>query len=46
MHGLALRVVEHLAVEGEVAHVAHAARVAVFLELLCEQVELVYDAIL
>ena len=46
MHGLALRVVEHLAVEGEVAHVAYAARVAVFLELLCEQVELVYDAIL
>ena len=46
MHGLALRVVEHLAVEGEVAYVAHAARVAVFLELLCEQVELVYDAVL
>ena len=46
VHGLALRIAQHLAVEGEVSHVAHAARIAVLLELLREQVELVYNAVL
>ena len=45
MHGLALRVVQHFAVEREVAHVAHGAGVARIGEALREQVELVHDAV-
>ena len=46
VHGVALRIAQHLVVEGKVAHIAHAARVAVFLEFLREQVKLVHDAVL